>query len=398
VDVTKFEQEPRDFGGPEGTGRRNRAATTHWNHDTSPAPRYLDWNSTTPPLPEVTAAVARVLAENWGNSSSPHRVGRAARRWIEDARERLAVLLGVMARDVIFTSGATEANNWALLAEGPLLVSRLEHPSVTSFAEAAARRGRLVRWLEVEPSGVLALADLERALSEVPSGALVALMAVNHETGVVQPLAEAARLVHRHGSRLHVDAVQWLGKAPLDILEVADSVAVAGHKIRGPKGVGALCFRGLAPERLLQGGAQERGLRPGTQDAAVIAGFGVALAHVELSASRQPPLRALRDRLETALRDVASVNGTAPRLGHVSNLSFSALPGPELVAALDLAGICVASGSACSAGTTEPSTVIGAMVGLERARGAVRFSLGETSTDEDVEVTVREVLRLLSRA
>jgi cysteine desulfurase len=366
---------------------------------------YLDWNSTTPPLPTVSQALADAAQQLWGNPASVHGAGRRARAELEATRELLAASLGFEARDVLFTSGGTEANNLALNQASALVLSRLEHPSVTRVAERLQAGGTPVKWLPVTTGGQVLPSAVERALDELggSSAPTVAVMAVNHETGVLQPLEAIGQVVRARAARLHVDAVQLLGKGELSMLEQADSVAVAAHKIRGPKGIGAILFRGAAPQPLLLGGAQERGLRPGTQDALAALGFRLALQHcLQHRAEWHAHVGALRDALEAGLhglgglRSFGQVNGLCEaRLPHVTNVSFARFPGPELVAALDLRGVRVSSGSACSAGTSEPSPVVQAMLGLERARTAVRFSLGETSNEHDVErvlLGIREIL------
>jgi cysteine desulfurase len=353
----------------------------------SSEPIYLDWNATAPPHPDVLRAMARAASEAWGNPASTHGVGRKARAQVEDAREKLAEICAVHARDVLFTSGGTEANNLALAGAVGLALSRLEHPSVTRVAEQLEARGVPVAWIAVPVSGRLDPEAYRQALERLPRASVAALMAANHETGVLQPLEEVALVAHALGATLHVDAVQALGKLPPETWRFADSLAVAAHKIRGPKGIGALAFRGSkTPKPVLVGGSQERGLRPGTVDPVAAAGFLAALERAAEGPARYAELRALRDELEAALSAVAKVNGEGvERLPHVSNLSFDGLSGDELVAALDLMGVCVSSGSACSAGTTEASTVITAMLGRERARGAVRVSLGETTTSVELQ-------------
>jgi cysteine desulfurase len=341
----------------------------------------------------------RAARAEWGNPSSVHGSGRKARAVIEDVRERLGALVSAAARDVVFTSGGTEANNLAISSARALVLSRLEHPSVVRSAEALAAAGRPVEWLPVAESGRIEPDDVAAALGRLPTGATVALMAANHETGVVQPIREVLALTRAAGGRLHVDAVQGLGKLEPQHWAEADSLALAAHKIRGPKGVGALVWRGspalLSP--VLRGGAQERGLRPGTLDPVAIAGFGAALSRVDAGPARCRALTPLRDTLETALAAHAVVNAREQRLGHVSNLSLPGWNGDELVAALDLAGIEISSGSACSAGTAEPSPVILAMHGIERAGCAIRVSLGETTLREDVEQAIAALLRVVTR-
>ncbi len=350
-----------------------------------PTPRepiYLDWNATTPPHPSVVAAMMEAASTSWANPASVHAAGRRARSIVECLREELAGALGFSPRDVVLTSGGTEANNLALAGAKALVTSRLEHPSVVRVAEALARRGVEVRWLEVTSSGQLEPTAVRAACAGLPPGSWAAIQAANHETGVVQALSELADEVHAAGLRLHVDAVQAFGKLPAAPLALADSVAVAAHKIRGPKGIGALLFRGAGPQPLLLGGSQERGLRPGTVDPMAAAGFLVAVERARTTPPSWAELGIRRDDFEAACAGVAVVNGDGPRLPHVSNLSFPGMRGDELVAALDLLGVQVSSGSACAAGTAEPSPVVTAMVGEERARSAVRFSFGDDTPVE----------------
>lgn len=339
-------------------------------------PIYLDWNATTPPSQAVLNAM-RDAAGVWANPASVHALGRAARAVVEGARECLAEVLRVHPRDVVFTSGGTEANNLALHAAPVLVTSRLEHPSVVRLAEALEAR---TRWLPVHPDGRVVPADVAAALQDAPPGTWVSVAAVNHETGVIQPIRELVELVHRSGARLHVDAVQALGKQELSALSEADAISVCAHKIQGPKGIGALAWRsGATPLPLVRGGAQERGFRPGSQDAMLAAGFRAALEGIDLG--RHAALGTLRDRIEQRLLRYGEVNGARDsRVAHVSNLSLSGWRSDELVAALDLRGVCVSAGSACSAGTIEPSPVITNMLGLERAARAVRISLGVETT------------------
>lgn len=323
----------------------------------------------------------------WANPASVHALGRRARAVVELARESLAQVLGVHPRDLLFTSGGTEANNLALHAAPLLITSRLEHPSVVRIAEAHAEHGR-ARWLPVAPCGRVDPVDLERTLFGTPPRSWVSVAVANHETGVIQPIAELAEVAHRAGALLHVDAVQALGKIAPSFWRAADAITVCAHKIRGPKGVGALAWRqGATPLPLLRGGAQERGIRPGSQDAVLAAGFRAAVEALDVSGFGA--LAALRDRLERRLALQGETNGAeVPRLPHVTNVSVHGWRSDELVAALDLRGICASAGSACSAGTIEPSPVIEAMVGVERATRAVRISLGPLTTPAEIETAL----------
>ncbi len=359
---------------------------------------YLDWNATTPPHPDVIDAMQAAARTAWGNPASTHRDGRRARDVVESAREVVAGLLAVPSRDVVFTSGATEANNLALRSARALITSRLEHPSVVRVAEALEREGRPVAWVRVPPSGRIEPDDVRAALLRIGSDAIVALMAANHETGVLQPLREVAIIAKEAGARLHVDAVQAAGKVTPDEWRHGDSFSLAAHKLRGPKGIGALVIAsGILPAPVLLGGSQERGLRPGTVDPVSAAGFAAAVRRlVRGGPERHANLGALRDRVELAVSQLADVNGVAPRLPHVTNLSVHGWSGDELVAALDLAGVAVSAGSACSAGTSSPSPVITAMAGTERAKGAIRISLGDETTSENVDLAISLLVRIVT--
>lgn len=377
---------------------------------------YLDWNSTTPPLAEVLDTMRDVGARTWGNPSSIHGDGRAARAVVEDARAAVAELCSSDARDVVLTGGGTEANNIAIrsaIGDGRpwILASRLEHPSVARVAEALEHEGRArVRWLAILPSGVVDLSDLERAVGETLARgervALVTLQAVNHETGMLQPVKEAVSIAHAAGARVHVDAVQAWGKVDTSAIAGADSASLAAHKIRGPKGVGALVARaGLRLTPVLLGGAQEKGLRPGTIDPVLAAGLGVAATQASGGSVRYARIAARRDALEQALltmlqgESAARVAGdTALRAPHVSMLVWPGWSGAELVAALDLEGVSVSSGAACSAGTVEPSPVLAAMLGDRDAASGIRCSLGETTTDEDITTAIAAFRRVTSRS
>lgn len=357
-------------------------------------------------------------ALGWANPSSVHQAGRGARCLVEDTRESVARLLRLSPRDILFTGGGTEANHLALSGASRLVVSRIEHPSIVAQAEALKAAGARVAFAEVDSNGVVTAAAISAALDEVLQGEqpaardvalggfnnrntpLVSLMAVNHETGVLQPIREVADLVHQRGARLHVDAIQLFGKGSLEGLEMVDSVSLAAHKFRGPKGLGVLGFAcGWTPLPLGRGGAQERGLRPGTVDATAVAGLGAALARLDVARSAYESVALLRQNFEQQLIERAAQSVTihgsgVPRLGHVTNFRAEGWKGDELVAALDLHGICVSSGSACSAGTAEPSPVIEAMAGRAAAVGAVRVSFGEETTQVEVDLLLKALLQL----
>jgi cysteine desulfurase len=367
---------------------------------------YLDWNATTPPVREVIDAMASAARDAWANPSSAHAFGRAARACVEDAREAVGLLASADPRDVVITSGGTEANNLALRSafdgrRGQLVTSRLEHPSVARVAEALEREGAArVRWVDVKPDGTIDLEDLARACAGADVR-LVTVQAVNSETGVVQPVGEVIALARRAGALVHVDAVQAFGRTT-DVGSGADTRSLAAHKMRGPKSIGALVIRPRVELRpVLLGGSQEGGIRPGTVDPVAAAGLGAAARRALVSPPRWRSLAPLRDALEAGLlgrAPGARVNGAgAPRAPHVASVVFPGWAGPELVAALDLEGVAVSTGSACSAGTAEPSDVLVAMGDRQAAASSVRFSLGEDTTMEDVDRALEAAARVLRR-
>jgi cysteine desulfurase len=352
---------------------------------------YLDWNATAPLRPQARAAMVEAL-DALGNPSSVHAEGREARAIVEAARGSAAVLVGAEPRHVVFTASGTEANVLALSPQTGghwrrLLVSAIEHPSVRSGGRFSA-----VETVAVTAAGLVDLADLERRLVE-GSPALVSLMLANNETGVVQPVAEAARLVHAAGSLLHVDAVQAAGRITCDIKALeADLLTLSGHKIGGPKGAGALVKRcPLDLDPLVTGGGQERGERAGTENVAAIAGFGAAAGAAEANlATETARVRGLRDRLEAGLRaatpDVTIFGANAERLPNTTLFAVAGLKAETAVILFDLEGVAVSSGAACSSGKVQPSHVLAAMgVPPALARAAVRVSLGPTTTQDDIE-------------
>jgi cysteine desulfurase len=358
---------------------------------------YLDWNATTPLRPEARAAMAAAF-DLAGNPSSIHLEGRAARKLIEDARQQVGAALGAEPRNVIFTSGGTEANVLALQpglasASGEplrrLIVSAIEHVSVLSGGQFFS--GGQIEIAPVTPEGVADLDKLRALLAGQP--ALVSVMLANNETGVIQPVSELAGLVHEAGGLLHVDAVQALGKVPIDIRALrADLVSVSAHKLGGPKGVGAVALAGdlqnFVP--LLRGGGQERNRRAGTENVAGIAGFGAAVAAaLPTLASEMPRLTRLRDRLESGLMslgDAAIFGAKAPRLPNTTLFAAPGVRAETAVIAFDLEGIAVSSGSACSSGKVTPSHVLNAMqVRPELVQGAIRLSSGYLSSEADIE-------------
>ncbi len=366
---------------------------------------FLDWNAPAPIAPESLAAMVETASTTSANPSSVHRAGRLARRVVEDLREELARTLEASPRDVVLTGSGTEANNIAVRSpfvdgHGVLLTSRLEHPSVTRVAEALEREGRArVHWVRVTDRGVVDLDDVRACLAR-GGVRLVAMQAVNQETGVVQPIEDVYAECIKAGVALHVDAVQALGRTATPLLGTTRTIAA--HKLRGPKGIGAIvgsCGHRLHP--VLLGGAQERGLRPGTLDPMAAAGFLVALRNAHLCRAGFEAQRERRDRLEASILKSfpgSEVNGQVSlRLAHVSNVALAGMAGAEAVVALDLEGVGISSGSACSAGTLEPSPVIATMHDAERARRSVRVSLGPTTTDDDLGRSIDAFERVASR-
>src|SRR5262252_3655896 len=352
---------------------------------------YLDWNATAPLRPQARAAVVEAL-DAIGNPSSVHAEGRAARGMVEAARERVAVLVGAEPRHVVFTASGTEANMLALSPKTGgrwqrLLVSAIEHPSVRAGGRFAA-----VEEVAVTAAGVVDLADLARRLAQ-GAPAFVSIMLANNETGVVQPIQEAARLVHAAGGLLHVDAVQAAGRISCNINELeADLLTLSGHKIGGPKGAGALVKRApLDLDPLVTGGGQERGERAGTENVAALGGFGAAASAAGGNlAAESARMRELRDRLEAGLRaatpGVIIFGADADRLPNTTLFALNGLKAETAIILFDLAGVAVSSGAACSSGKVRPSHVLKAMgVCAELARSAVRVSLGPITTEGDIE-------------
>lgn len=346
---------------------------------------YLDHSASSPLRPAARAAVVAAL-DLTGNPSSVHGAGRAVRRVVEEARAAVARLAGVAPARVVFTAGGTEANNLALRGfpgRRPL-VSAVEHDSVLAAAPDAAR-------IPVDARGRADLDALGRLLAGSAAPALVSLMLVNNETGVIQPVQDAARLAHAHGALLHVDAVQAAGRLPLSLSDLgADLMTLSAHKIGGPAGCGALVLaEGVEPDALIRGGGQERGRRAGTENLTGIAGFGAAAALAAEEAAGGSPLAALGQALEarvTAAVPQAVIAGAgAERAGGVSCIALPGVPGETQVMALDLAGFAVSAGAACSSGKVKPSHVLTAMGhGPEVAGCAIRVSLGWTTTAGDV--------------
>ena len=358
---------------------------------------YLDHNATTPMDERVVEAMLPFLSRFYGNPSALHRLGRLARDAVEHARSQVASLVGVQPRQVIFTSGGTEANNlalqgwWLAHPKGELAVSPIEHPSVLETAKALEKLGVKLYWLEVDQSGRVQSDTLESWSQRVPMG-LVSCMLANNETGVIQPVEKLAALVAERKIAFHTDAVQAVGRMDVDFSALGvQMMTLSSHKIHGPKGAGALILdRSITMSPLLHGGGQEWGMRGGTENVAGIVGFGKAaeIAKQERQMVVQHCLR-LRQLLEEGLREVPGVTifaKDAKRLVNTVYFSVPGLDGEMLVMAFDREKIAVSSGSSCASGKSEPSHVLMSMgVAPELAQGAIRISLGKDNLEPDIE-------------
>ncbi|NQU69423.1 MAG: cysteine desulfurase [Rhodospirillales bacterium] len=359
---------------------------------------YFDYNATTPPRPEVADAMMEVLRVA-GNASAVHASGRAARARVDEARANIAALIGAEPGQIIFTGSGTEANNQALRESGRkrLIVSAIEHEAVRS-ARADAET------LPVTENGIVNLELLEEMLAASSEPAQVAVMLANNETGVIQPVAEVSSIAHRHGALVHCDAVQAVGKIPVDVAALgADSYALSSHKFAGPQGVGVLVMR--TPDiigRFVHGGGQERGLRAGTENVAGIVGLGVAARLAAQALPKYAKLAELRDDLERRLRDIAPdmvvFGQDSERLPNTTKLTMPGVPGDTQVMAMDLAGIAISAGSACAAGKVEPPYVLSAMgVPDDISITATRISLGWRTRPEDLDKFVAAWEKLYNR-
>jgi cysteine desulfurase len=366
---------------------------------------YLDHNATTRPLPAVVRAVADCLTDDWANASSPHALGQQAKRRLAGARAQIADALGCEPAEIVFTSGATEANHLALagaLGAGErrrIVLSAIEHAGLRKLGRRLAEERRAeVDWIGVDRRGAL---DMEQARARIRAEvALVSVMAANNETGVLMPIAEVAALARAQGALLHVDATQWVGKLPFEFSRFgADLVSLSAHKFHGPKGVGALLVRhGLQWPAVLPG-TQERGRRGGTENLPGIAGFAAAaqsVAGAETIARQAERVRRLRDALERGLRErlpgVEVFGAACERLPNTSFLRFGRLDADLVLARLERAGVVAAPGAACSSRGSEPSAVLLAMgVEPDEARAAVRLSLGAATTAAEVDDAVSRI-------
>jgi len=365
--------------------------------------RYLDHNATCPPLDSVLEATQRAARQAFGNPSSLHWAGRAARKVLDDSREELAEYIGAQSGAIVFTSGGTEANNLAIHGwcsaqkPGRVITSAIEHPSVLRPLECLETAGWEVIRLRPDKNGVVAATDVAEQING--NTRLVAMMAANNETGAIQPVAETGAICRERGAAFLVDAVQALGKVDVDVREWnADFVSLSAHKIGGPRGVGALVVRrGLKINELAPGGGQERKRRSGTENVPGIAGFATAVGGIDFAALA--PLRnEFEQKLHTCLPDVIVFSENVKRTPNTSMFCVPGLEGETLLMQLDLAGFAVASGSACSSGKREPSHVLLAMGAThEQSRSSIRVSFGPSSTAEDAAALVNELVRIRER-
>jgi len=379
---------------------------------------YLDHNATTPLAPAVVERMTAALREEFGNPSSVHHFGQRAKAAMDDARSSVSRLIGADPSEIVFTSGGTESDNFAIRGAAEaleatgrrhLIASAIEHEAVLNTFRALARRGWTTTMLPVDQSGVVSVDSLRAALTD--DTALVSIMHANNEIGTIQPVAALAAVAHERGALFHTDAVQSAGKIPVNARTLGvDLLSLSAHKFYGPKGAGAMWIRrGARLLPILTGGKHERSRRAGTENVAGIVGLGIAadLARTKMAADAER-LAALRDRLETGvLRAVSgtAVNGSGERVPNTTNISFDRVEAESLLIALDLEGVAVSTGSACSSGTLEPSHVLKAMgLPAHRTQNSIRFSLGTANTEAEIDHVIGvlprivEKLRSLTRA
>ena len=372
---------------------------------------YLDHNATTPVAPEVLDIVTSVLQNQIGNPSSVHSAGRSARVLVDEAREQVALLIGASPSEIVFTSGGTEANNFALLGVafgmgkpgGHIITSQVEHPSILNPCRQLENLGFVIDRLKVDERGHIDLQDLEDVLTE--STLLVSLQHANSETGVIQDLQKIAEITKKKGVLLHTDAVQSVGKIPLCLQDVAvDMLSLSAHKLNGVKGVGALYLRNGSPDLFSPqcGGGQEKKRRGGTENVAGIAGFGKAceLAKRRLESQEPSRLASLRDHfyqlISSQISGVEIFGDLDNRLPNTLNVGFSGVEGDTLLIALDMAGVAVSTGSACSSGSGLPSPVLTAMgIPHDKINASIRFSLGCSNTIEEIEQAAKVLASMI---
>jgi cysteine desulfurase len=373
---------------------------------------YFDYNATTPLAPDAIDAVTAATRDLFGNASSVHTFGQQAKAALDHARSSIAALIGGDPLEVVFTSGGTESDNFAIRGVADaleptkrrhLITTAIEHEAVLNTLKALARRGWRTTILPVDQSGIVSPDRLREVITD--DTALVSVMHANNEIGTIQPVAEMAAIAHEHGALMHSDGVQSAGKIGVDVRSLGlDLFSISAHKFNGPKGAGALWIkRGTRVQAILTGGKHERNRRAGTENVPAIAGMGaaarVAVAKLDGESAR---VAALRDRLETGILravDGTAVNGARDRrVPNTSNISFERVEAESLLIALDLEGIAVSTGSACSSGTLEPSHVLRAMgFPPHRTQNSLRFSLGMYSTSDEVDRVVEVLPRLVEK-
>jgi cysteine desulfurase len=363
---------------------------------------YLDNNATTPVLPEVFEAMRPYFCEHFGNASSIHHHGQETRAAVERARDSVALMLGCRAQEIVFTSGGTEGDNLAIAglagAGNHIITSGIEHHAVLHSCKHMEDIGCEVTYVPVDSRGVVDPGDVLRALR--PNTKLISIMMANNETGVLQPVEEIGKIAEESDVYFHVDAVQAAGKVPLDVKQIAcDALSISGHKMHAPQGVGALYVRqGTRLRPLFYGGRHERSRRAGTENVPGVVGLGRAaeLATQGIEQGHDKKMSKLRDRLELGILarvEDAGVNGEgAARVPNTTNIYFDSIEGESVTILLDLKGVAVSTGAACSAGAIEPSHVLLAMgLSSDRARSSIRFSLGKQNTAEEIEIALTMV-------
>lgn len=379
---------------------------------------YLDHAATTPTDKRVLQKMLPYFCEVYGNGNSQHAIGREASKAIEEARRTIAAILGAKASEIYFTSGGTESNNWAIMGaatarakngKNHIITSKIEHPSVRNVCKYLEKNGFDVTYLDVDNEGFVSVEAVEKAITD--KTALITIMTANNEIGTIEPIAEIGAIAKKHGVLFHTDAVQAAGTLPLDVTQLqCDFMSISGHKFYGPKGIGVLYKRnGVKVEKLLHGGEQERDLRGGTLNTTGIVGLAEALRlSVEEMQDRNKYVAALRDSFLQGVKQIPyiDINGAkdmTKRLPNNASVSFEFVEGESILLRLDLEGIAVSSGSACSSGSLEPSYVLLATgLPIEKAHGTIRFTFGSDNTQEQVDFTLEklkaniEALRVMS--
>jgi len=371
---------------------------------------YLDHNATTPVDPRVVKAMAPYFWRDFGNASSLHSFGRSARKAVEEAREKIAVFLGASPGEIVFTSGGTESDNFAVkgaaFANGEkgkhIITSAIEHPAVLGTCKFLEKRGYRVTYLSVDEYGVVSMDELKKSIGD--ETVLITVMQANNEVGSIQPVKEIGEIAKRNNVLFHTDAVQAAGKIPINVDDLKiDLLSLSGHKLYGPKGIGVIYIRkGTKLESIIHGGHHEKNHRAGTENVAGIVGFAkaVEIAGKEMSEENER-LKKLRDKFVSGIMNSikhVKLNGHPDRrLPNTADLSFKYIEGESIVLKLDLKGVAASSGSACASGSLEPSHVLSAMgIPPEIAQGSVRFSLGRCNTEKDIDFVVKELQKIVN--